>query len=279
MEEEKIARWREMNLPFYMDKVLIENLTYIKNDVLKHDYDGFIVVDGKEGDGKSVLAGQIARFFDPTYNIERCAFNEKQFMNASKNAGEFKAVVFDETMGYLSSRGAMSEFNRTLIKVFSEMRSKHLFVVICIPSFFELDKYPAIHRSIGLIHITKRGSYSVYNYEKKKLLYVYGKKFYEYKISPNFHGTFSKYFPLDKYEYEIKKREATMGREEKSDEKQRLKDQKIVEKKEYKEAKEHRKIILEFLYNELGMTYDDMAELLKTKKSTIRYWLGKIINQ
>lgn len=192
---------------FYMHGFLRANLDVVKHDV-ERDYDAFIIVTGREGFGKSTLAMQIAVYLDDTFNLDRCCFTDTQFMEAVDNAKQYQAIVFDETMGYLSSRGTMSKFNRALVKVMSEMRSKNLFVILCISNFFELDRYPAIHRSTGLIHIYKRGSFGSYDYNKKKELYIKGKKFYSYAVSPTFIGDFVKYFALPKEEYEKKKQEA-----------------------------------------------------------------------
>ena len=128
----------------YLDGYLKANLEALKENVTKKDYDGFIILSGREGFGKSTLAGQIAMFLDSTYNLKRCVFTAEQFTEACEEAEKFQAVVFDETMGFLSSRGAMSKFNRGLIKIMSEMRSKNLFVILCIPNFFELVRYPAM---------------------------------------------------------------------------------------------------------------------------------------
>lgn len=174
---------------------------------VRKDYDAFIIVSGREGCGKTTLANQLALFVDPTYNIDRCVFTAEQFLDAVENAERYQAIVFDETMGYLSSRGSMSKFNRTLIKVMSEMRFKNLFVFLCIPNFFELDRYPAMHRSTGLLHVYARGKFGSYGYGKKKLLYLKGKKFYSYNVAPDYIGNFPKYFPLDKDEYDEKKKE------------------------------------------------------------------------
>ena len=119
--------------------------------------------------GKTTFSFQIAMYLDPTFCLDRVCFTIEQFVEAVEKAEKYQAIVFDETMGYLSSRSSMSRFNRLLIKVFSEMRSKNLFILLNIPSIFELDKYPAIHRSVALIHIYKRGTFAVYNYSKKKL--------------------------------------------------------------------------------------------------------------
>ena len=190
---------------FYLHYILKDNLDGIKNEVLKKDYDGFFVIDGPEGYGKSTLAMQCATYLDPTFNLERTVFTIDQFLEAVETAKKGEAIVFDETMGYLSARGAMSKFNRVLIKVFSEMRSKNLFIFLCIPSFFELDKYPAIHRSVSLLHVYKRGKLTAFNHSSKKALYIYGKKFYSYeKPHADWIGRFTKYFPLDKVEYEKK---------------------------------------------------------------------------
>jgi hypothetical protein len=129
-------------------------------------------------------------------------------MDAAEKAEKYQAIVFDETMGFLSSRGAMSTFNRQLIKVMSEMRSKNLFVILCIPNFFELDRYPAMHRSTGLLYVFKRTRFGSYDYPTKKKLYLIGKKYYTYSVPPNYRGDFVKYFVYNQEEYEKKKQNA-----------------------------------------------------------------------
>lgn len=191
---------------FCMHFILKGNLDNCKKEVLRRDLDAFFVLDGLEGFGKSTLAMQVALYCDPTFCLDRVCFTIEQFIEAVDKAKKGQAIVFDETMGYLASRGSMSKFNRKLIKIFSEMRSKNLFIFLCIPSFFELDRYPAIHRSVSLLHVHKRGVFVAYNYSKKKLLYIKGKKYYAYnEVSGDFIGNYSRYFPLDKAEYEKKK--------------------------------------------------------------------------
>ena len=90
----------------------------------------------------------------------------------------------------------------------SEMRSKNLFVILCIPNFFELDRYVAMHRSTGLLHIYKRGNFGAYNYKTKKKMYLVGKKYYSYSVPPDFIGRFTQFFPLPKDAYELKKQTA-----------------------------------------------------------------------
>jgi len=193
---------------YFMDRYLKTNLDYMKREVLKKDYDAFIIADGMERTGKSTLLMQIAKYVDPDFNLDRVCFTISQFIKAVENAKKGQAILFDETMGYLGSRGAMSKLNRSLIKIFSEMGYKNLFILLAIPSFFELDRYAAIHRSVCLFHVYKRGGFLAFNYSKKKLLYIYGKKFYSYaKPTADFIGSYTKYFPVDKEAYQKKKQE------------------------------------------------------------------------
>ena len=223
-----IRNKKEVHVPFTLDGYLRSNLENVYKNVRYQDYDSFIVVSGREGFGKSTFAGQIATFLDPTFNLDRCTFTAGQFIEACENANKFEAVVFDETMGYLSSRGAMSKFNRQLIQIFSEMRSKNLFVVLCIPNFFELDRYPAMHRSTGLLHVNKRGRFGSYDYRKKKQLYLLGKKTYSYVISPSFTGNFREYFVYPKKKYEDKKQTAIREWEKTSSSEERYKNQRDI---------------------------------------------------
>lgn len=202
---------------FSLENYLQDNFNIYKKDVLKKDDDCMIIVDGIERGGKSTMANQIANFLDPTFAVEglsRTVFTAEQLIDVVKNGEKGQAIIFDEAMGYLNSRQAMSRFNRSLIKVFSEMGFKNLFVIICIPSFFELDRYAAIHRSRALVHIFKnkqgkKGSYCFFNYHKKKDLYILGKKMYNYsKPAANFHGEFRKFFSIDKELYNAKKHQS-----------------------------------------------------------------------
>jgi hypothetical protein len=202
---------------YYMDGYLQNTLDHFKHGVLKKDKDCFIIMDGREGGGKSTKANQIAVYLDPTFDLSRTVFTPDQFFEAVKNGEKGQCVVFDEAFGYLSSRRALSKFNVSLIKVMAEMRFKNLFIILCLPSFFELDRYAAIHRSKCLIHVFEdkrgnRGRFYYMSYDKKKKLYLMGKKGYDYsKQSANFHGRFTKFFSLDIDDYNEKKRRAVFS--------------------------------------------------------------------
>lgn len=207
MVKVQIKQGKEIIHDYYIDGYLKSNLDALKKNVRK-DYDAFALIVGREGFGKTTLSFQIALYCDPTFNLSRVCFTAEQFLDAVQNADKYQAIVFDETMGYLSSRNGMSRFNRALIKVMSEMRSKNLFVFLNIPNFFMMDWYVALHRTTGLLYVYKRSFFGSYDYPTKKKLYMEGKRHHAYSTPPNFRGRFVKYFPLNFKEYEKKKQEA-----------------------------------------------------------------------
>jgi len=199
---------------YYIDGYLKSNLETAKIAVDK-DWDMVFVVDGYEGSGKSVLAQQVAMFVDPTFNINQIVFTPDTFKEAVLESEKKKAIVYDEAYHGLSSRGAMRKVNRTLIKMLTEIRYKNLFIIIVLPTIFILDKYVAIWRSRALLHVYspnrfQRGFYTFFNIDKKKELYMNGKKFYSYaKPKSNFIGRFTDHYTVDKEAYKEKKRKET----------------------------------------------------------------------
>jgi hypothetical protein len=191
---------------------------------LKDDFDWIFIVDGRERSGKSVVAQQCAKYVDPTFCLDRICFTPDEFSNAIINAEKFSAVVYDEAYGGMSSRAAMSEINRTLMSMLAEIGQKNLFVFIVLPCFFEIDKYAGVWRSAGLFHVYlgdefSRGQYAFWNYQKKKLLYILGKKFYSYsRPKPNFIARFNRGYSVDEQEYRQKKLASLKAREKKREE-------------------------------------------------------------
>lgn len=194
----------------YMDGYLKKNLELAKATI-KKDWDFIFVVDGRERSGKSVLAQKCAKFCDPSLTLSRITFTPDQFKKAILEARPYQAVVYDEAYSGLNSRQAMSQLNRSINGMLTRIGRKNLYVFIVLPSFFDLDKYVALWRSAALLHVYtvenfKRGFFAFYNYDKKKDLYVNGKKFYSYKNPrPDFIGRFTKGYVVDEQEYKDKK--------------------------------------------------------------------------
>lgn len=199
-----------------MDKRLHKNFLSVKSGLKVQDKDFFLVVDGAEGGGKSVLAMQIAAFVDPSFVLERVCFTPDAFREVVVRASRGQAVVFDEAFTGLSSRSSLSRVNRLLVSLMMEMRQKNLFVIIVLPSFFLLDKYVALWRSKALVHVRtksgKRGFFTVFNSDNKKLLYLFGRQDYTYQNKrvpkTGFNGRFLNQYVVDEKLYRLRKKKA-----------------------------------------------------------------------
>ena len=205
----------EKKAPYLIDPILKEQLKEIKKAVTKKDRDYVMVIDGEEGSGKSVLAQQIAKELDPNFTLDNITFNADQFIKSLKTSKKYSCVVLDEAFNSANSRASLTEVNRSLIGVATEMRQQNLFVIIVIPSFFDLDKYFALWRCRSLLHVYfnkngGRGQYLLFPKNKKKYLYLLGKKFYDYSKpkSPYPPCSFPDHYTVDEKEYRLKKSDA-----------------------------------------------------------------------
>jgi len=194
----------------YLDGYLKSNLDYLGKDV-KNDNDAIVVVSGREGSGKSWFTIQCAAYLDPSFNLDRVVFNPEDFKLRVKNSKKYQCIVYDEAITGLRAARWASEINKVLVDMLAQIRQLNLFIFIVIPSFFELGKYVAIHRSQALLmtyknKLGKRGQFSAYSYEKKRYMYVVGKKTYNERVTkPDFFGRFTQAFPLDEAAYRKKK--------------------------------------------------------------------------
>lgn len=254
---------------FHMNDDLVENLKRAKRAIVK-DWDFIFAIDGVERGGKSLLAQQMAYFCDPTFCIERITFTPDEFKRAIINADKYQAVIYDEAYTGLISRNSMKEVNVTLVRMMAEIGQKNLFVFVVMPTYFDLDKYVAVWRSRALVHIYtgddfERGYFGFYNSDKKKDLFILGKKYYSYKTpKPNFTGRFVNKYIVDKDTYRQKKSDTL----------------KKYERKESAEihalALEVQELLFERLQNpELNLTHREKIIILNMKEATYYYKLRK----
>lgn len=211
----KKLKTREVD--FFIDNVMRNNLDEVRYRVLEKDFDFVTIVDGREGSGKSVLAQQIASYLDPNFNLDNIVFTSEDFIKKIKDPRTKKGscIILDEAFNAINSRSSMSEVNRSMGAIATEMRQKNLFILIVLPSYFDLDKQFAIHRASSLIHVylkdnVERGQYLIFPRSKKLYLYLNGKKTYNYSKpkSPFPPCKFSNHYTVDEEEYRKKKGDA-----------------------------------------------------------------------
>lgn len=194
---------------FYLDGWLKQNIDRCKS-VIKQNWDFVFIIDGKEGSGKSVLAQQLAFYLDPSLNLDRVVFSANQFKDAVENSQKYQAIVFDESYDSFTSREGASETSKQLISMMTQIRKKNLFIFVVLPSFFDLNRYIAVYRSILLLHVFhvnfQRGYFYFYNAKKKTNLYLLARRTYNYSMEkPDFSGRFTPFRVLDTESYEKKK--------------------------------------------------------------------------
>ena len=207
---------QELEIDYSMSKIMREQLDKVRNKVLKKDRDWVCVVDGEEGVGKSVLAMQIARYLDPNFNLDKIVFTSDDFLKAIKDPKTKKGdcILLDESFNAANNRSSLTEVNKSMIGVATEMRQKNLFIIMVLPSFFDLDKYFALWRCKALVHVFfdehEDRHYILFPKEHKKYLYLNGKKTYNYNKpkSPFPVFNFPNHYVVDEIEYRAKKSEA-----------------------------------------------------------------------
>lgn len=200
-----------------VDPIIRKELDKKINLVLKKDRDWVIVIDGEEGVGKSVLAQQIALYLDPTFCLDDIVFTADQFIRKIKDikTTKGKVVLLDEGYNAANARASMTEANRSMIGLATEMRQRNLFIIIVLPSFFDLDKYFALWRCKTLFHVyfgenEEYRRYIVFPKNYKKYLYLNGKKTYNYSKpkSPYPPLLFDNIYAVPEAEYRQKKANA-----------------------------------------------------------------------
>jgi len=173
-------------LPYYLAEPVYLQLKRAKERVRKGKSDRVIIIDGREGTGKSTLAMQLAYVVDPTFNINRVCFKWDEFFEKGRKLKPHRAIIFDEAHNGLSAKSALSKQNKKLVQFLMEVRQRNLFIFIVLPSIFMLERYVAIFRSQALFHTFvgaknyENRYFKIYSYNKKKILYIFGKQYLDY---------------------------------------------------------------------------------------------------
>ena len=175
--------------------------------------------------GKSVIAMQIGHFLDVDRHInikKQICWTPDQFKKAVTSNPKGKAIIWDEARRGANRRRSTQDVNIEITDMLAECRQKNLFLVIVMPSFYDMDLNIAMHRTRVLIHVRfdwkgddplkplRRGMFRFYNDKAKGDLYTdkYMRTKYKYPAIPgsSFDGEFPHHYVVNEEEYRRLKR-------------------------------------------------------------------------
>jgi len=135
----------------------------VKNIITKKDYDWLHVVTGKEGVGKTSLALRYCIDINPDFSVDDVIFSTKELVEWVKHSKKGMPVLIDEGALVFFSRDTMRGANKEAVKLLTGMRTFNLFVAICVPNFWVLDRYIREHRVKTVARVIKRGFFWHYS--------------------------------------------------------------------------------------------------------------------
>jgi len=257
-------------------EVLSKNLDTIREQQTQDwDFKELISGDGMTRTGKSTLAFQMALYQDPTFADNwqnRIIFDGQKLIETAYNIGTQKTLVYDEAREGLDNKKQMEKYTRNLLDFFSQCGNLNHIVIIVLPEYFELPKTIAITQSIFLINCYadgfKRGYFEFHNRKSKRYLYIKGQKYLDYKAQrPSWKGTFTKYMPFDKKEYETLKNK-TLQDIKKRENFSEIKEKQLTEKIRVK-------ILIKHMMKQLKIKPAFIGELLGIARTTVYGYLKK----
>lgn len=261
----------------YIDQNLKENADVVKNSVEKKGWDYISIVSGIPGVGKSTFTQAYCKYLDPTFTTKDricfTVFGEKGLLERTTNAKPGQAFMLDESFADMNTQVTRSPEFIAIINHLQLIRQKGLYILLCLPNFFDLGKGISVFRSSHLFVIYhkeySRGYFAAFSREKKKELYIKGIKFIDYNcVRPNFRGKYTKKWTADFELYE------------------KLKENHLKEQAIRQIEKRRTKIELWFnnlVYNlvkEMGLTQKKISELSTAHRNTIgsHFRAGKKLN-
>lgn len=162
--------------------------------------------------GKSTFAQQLGKYVDPSLDLSRICMTADEFKMAIINAKPFQCVIYDEAVTGMTAGDTISRIGKLLKSMMMQMRQKNLFVIVIIPSIFELNRYAVLSRIRTFFHVYeskgRMGYFVGYNRRDTRRLFLKGKKSYSYKVRSNFRGRFYGKYVIDEQAYRKKKADA-----------------------------------------------------------------------
>jgi len=220
------------DLQYYMDGGIVALMDLcIKH--AKHKWDNVIIIDGPERSGKSTLAKSMGYYYayitGKKFGLHNVFFDPEEMLQYTVKKEE-KVIIWDEAaFGGLSTQWQtkIQQKLNSMLMVTGKYRHFYIFII---PSFFRMNRYLAIDRSIALVHVytpdlLKRGLFVCLNKEQKTWIYNNNRKSEMYGKSPSFRGRFTLKNTekiLSDTDYDEKKDKAILKYLDKSQEKEKI---------------------------------------------------------
>jgi hypothetical protein len=257
-----------------MHELLTKNLDLIiENQNNDWDFKELISGDGMTRTGKSTIGFQCGQYQDENFAKnwkDQVIFDGNKLTETAYRVGKGKVLVYDEAREGLDSKKQMERYTKNLLDFFSQCGNLNHIIIIVLPEFFDLPKSIAITQSIFLINCYAkngfdRGYFDFFNRKDKKFLYVKGQKFLDYKAqSPSFKGTFTKFIPFPREEYEsLKNKTLHKLKKEKTE---AFKEQYLMEKLRIK-------ILLNYLIKELKKKPIFISQMIGVSRTMLYKYL------
>ena len=250
---------------------LTDRLVDAMKDNVSNDYDNLVIICGAEGVGKSNMAVDLCKSYDPTFTIEdRYIYDFYPFLQKLEKDFEIKgggrAYLMDEATNLVSNRDWNKEANKHMIQLLEMFRSRGLTLVMCIPSFDRLDVYIREHRARFKLECKDLPKGDKFG----------GRGYYELTVLPNKtvgHGTFPIMAAADKQIYESLKERSQAA---KLQEMKKAADPEGDGKGRLRESTDrNKKMVAWFILHE-GWSYQDVSREFDIPYGTITRWISEI---
>ncbi len=157
-EDRAIIKWPSGGIYVrYLYSNMVEALADdMRRNVTDH-YDNILIVTGQEGSGKSTLSYDIAKAYDPDFDMSKGYIYEyNEFLDRVASGEDLgKTFWMDELTNIASNRDWMREDNKSFIQILEMFRSRCWTLIMCIPHIERVDLYLREYRVRYIINVSK----------------------------------------------------------------------------------------------------------------------------
>lgn len=122
---------------------LIEAIAKSMHQRIKDGLDAVVCIQGAEGSGKSNLAYQLCKAYDPNFDMSQQYIYSIDDLRRKLAEGDDQHNVFwlDEGSNIANNRNWQTQDNKDIVELLEMMRSRQWVLIFCIPLVDRLDVY------------------------------------------------------------------------------------------------------------------------------------------